>query len=570
MSRKSNICNALPIVAAHYGEKFGVKVVIGGSDAATDGSTILVPNVPEEHPNKNIVWGYLTHEAAHVRHTDFSVWESVAEGNALRSTLLNVLEDVRIERLMLEQFPGVRADLDATVLYLKESGRFETVSEIDQPGRVLQAKIMYWLRANVLAQPVNDLAESTEIAMQKAFTEGVNTRLGVLLRKAVSTLSTADCLDLTDLILKMLSEEAEKEEEKAQDEQSSDADSNSMNSDSDTPRASSSVDQTDQDADGSSNSTESGSDQSSVDGVSGSEMSTGDLSAEHIRRALASGHDDLDQDAFECLKDELCQEADVNGDGSYCTVPTAPTTGGNYEEGRELLDKVQSTTSKLRSQLMGIVQSARLNRDHARRNGRRLDSKRITRIVSGDTRIFRQREERKQANTAVHVLTDLSASMIGNQEQIAREASLAIALALESIPGVSPAVTYFCGYSNDPVRSAVRHGQSVKRNTHHFFEVARGRTPMAEGLWYAAFELSKMIENRKLLIVITDGDPDNTRACHTVINLCREAEIEMVGIGVGHPYIQELFDRSIVINSIDDLRSTLFQLMRDKLTIDVA
>jgi hypothetical protein len=79
-----------------------------------------------------------------------------------------------------------------------------------------------------------------------------------------------------------------------------------------------------------------------------------------------------------------------------------------------------------------------------------------------------------------------------------------------------------------------------------------------------------MIENRKLLIVITDGDPDNTRACHTVINLCREAEIEMVGIGVGHPYIQELFDRSIVINSIDDLRSTLFQLMRDKLTIDVA
>lgn len=588
MSRKNSVFNALPIVAAHYGEKFGVKVVIGGSGAATDGNTILVPNVPETYPNKDVVWGYLTHEAAHVRHTDFDVWNAAANAESLRTTLLNVLEDVRIENAMVKQFPGVRSDLDATVLYLKETARFQAVSGTDEPGRVLQAKLMYWLRANVLQQPVEDLAQSAETAMQEAFTEGVNTRLGVLLRKAVNTKTTSDCLDLTDKILKMLDEEAEKEEEKSKGEESTsdDTDSTDTGSDDGLADGNSDVDTGEDESDsggddaqsqpgestaGRSDSSDTDQNQSSNGhGASQQEMDAAQQAAEQIRKALNSGAGDLDQDAFEALKAELCQEADLNGDDSYCTVPTAPPTGGDEQQGKELLGQVQSTTSKLRSQLMGLVQAARRNRDFARRSGRKLDTKRVTRVLSGDTRIFKKREEKVQANTAVHVLTDLSSSMSGHQEQVAREASLAIALALEAIPGVSPAVTYFSGYSNDPVRSAVRHGQSARRNAKHFVEPSRGCTPMAEGLWYAAYELSKMGEDRKLMIVITDGDPDNARACHTVLDLCSNAGIETVGIGICHPNVKDFFDRSIVINSVDELRNTLFQLMRDKLTVEAA
>lgn len=535
MSRKNSVFNALPIVAAHYGEKFGVKVVIDDLVAATDGNTIIVPNVPETYPNKDVVWGYLTHEAAHVRHTDFDVWNSVAKAESLRKTLLNILEDVRIEYAMVKQFPGVRSDLDATVLYLKETKRFQAVSGSDEPGRVLQAKLMYWLRANVLQQPVEDLNQSAETAMQEAFTEGVNTRLGVLLRKTINTKTTSDCLDLTDKILKMLDEEASKEEEKSKGEEAT-------------------SDATDQDQ------------SSSGNNASQKEVDAAQQAVEIIRRALNSESDDLDQDAFEDLKSELCQEAQLNGDGSYCTVPTAPPTGGDEQKGKELLDQVQSTTSKLRSQLMGLVQAARRNRDFARRSGRKLDAKRVTRVLAGDTRVFKKREDRVQANTAVHVLTDLSGSMNGYREQVAREASLAIALALEAIPGVSPAVTYFCGDSDDPVRSAVRHGQSVRRNVKHFVERSCGLTPMAEGLWYAAYELSKMGEEKKLIIVITDGSPDNPSACNTVLDLCRNEGIETVGIGIHHPTVRDFFDRSIVINSVDELRNTLFQLMRVWLT----
>lgn len=71
MSKKRTIYSALPIVAAAYGEKLGVKVAIGNDDAYTDGKTIVVPNIPDDYPHMDAVWGYLAHEAAHVRFTDF-------------------------------------------------------------------------------------------------------------------------------------------------------------------------------------------------------------------------------------------------------------------------------------------------------------------------------------------------------------------------------------------------------------------------------------------------------------------------------------------------------------------
>lgn len=68
------LCRALPIVAANYAQRFNVPVIIGGTDAKTDGSTIFLPAVDTDNPHTaNLLWGYLAHEAAHIRFTDFGV-----------------------------------------------------------------------------------------------------------------------------------------------------------------------------------------------------------------------------------------------------------------------------------------------------------------------------------------------------------------------------------------------------------------------------------------------------------------------------------------------------------------
>lgn len=151
--------------------------------------------------------------------------------------------------------------------------------------------------------------------------------------------------------------------------------------------------------------------------------------------------------------------------------------------------------------------------------------------------------------------------------EVARDAAMALALGLEKINGVNPAVTFFCKNSCQPVWSVVKHGQKVSRNAGRFSFSPDGRTPMTEAIWYSAFELSKTRERRKMVLVVTDGEPNNVGSCQHVVQLCQRSGIEMIGIGVGKgAKVASLFASSIQIESVNDLKHTLFQLMSDALT----
>lgn len=589
MSNKRSIFNALPIVAAHYGQRFGVEVCVGDDNPGTDGTTIFVPNVPEDSPHKNAVWGLLVHEAGHIRETCFSTWNSFdSKAEPLRQILLNAFEDVRIERSMVAKYPGVSRDIEAAISFGKERDWFAFCTEESPPGAVLQAAVLYWGRTYLLGQSLVDYSKAADEVVEKLFPAGVAVRLDTLRRKVASTTSTAECLELTDAVLRMLREEEDKEKSNVESQRANQPDSSQDPSEQEDDAVGSNASAGDEGSSSSEAAADQGSSSDSTQtsstdlGSAGQHPGAGSPSQSDastladmerklaaIQRALNSGSNELLPDVFEQIKQDLVTEAQ-QGDSSYCSVPYAPTVVGNANAGQQLLERVQSTTSKLRAQLLGLVQSHRLSKDRAAAAGRRIDGKRITRILSGDTRIFKQRVDRQEPNTAVHILADLSGSMQGQPEAIAREASLAIALALEGIPRVSPAVTYFSGYSDDPVRSAVRHGESVKKNAHRFVEFSRGTTPLAEGLWYAAFELSKLKEHRRMIVVITDGDPNNRGACDTVLKLCSNAGIELIGIGIRHHRIKQLFDHSIVIDDVSELRSTLFQLMKDQLIFDAA
>ncbi len=95
-----------------------------------------------------------------------------------------------------------------------------------------------------------------------------------------------------------------------------------------------------------------------------------------------------------------------------------------------------------------------------------------------------------------------------------------------------------------------------------------GSTPMAPAIWYAAFELCKCREERKLLIVITDGDPNNKVAAKNAIDICERSDIEVIGIGVGAGAagaVAGLFSRHVFISDFDKLQSTLFNMMETSL-----
>ena len=130
-----------------------------------------------------------------------------------RFNMLNAIEDTRIESEMINQFPGVRRDLEVVMDYMIQTGKLSPVSQNDTPGQIISAKVHYWGCSKLLQQQMMDaLLKSADTAMEDKFTKGVCTRLEVLLRKMSQCRSTSDCLELTDNILSMLEDEARKEE----------------------------------------------------------------------------------------------------------------------------------------------------------------------------------------------------------------------------------------------------------------------------------------------------------------------------------------------------------------------
>jgi nitric oxide reductase activation protein len=282
-----------------------------------------------------------------------------------------------------------------------------------------------------------------------------------------------------------------------------------------------------------------------------------------LQRTLAASADDMAGDLFTATRQALEDVSDNNAFGVLLPVGEAVEIA---PQGQQFVRKVQAESRALSAKLQGLVQAKRRDRCYAVPQGNRLLSKRLYRVGMGETRLFARHTERTAPNTAVHLLVDLSGSMHqslagSSLGQIAQDAALALALALDAIAGVSVAVTAFPGQSGDSDRVAclMKHGQSPRTQAGAFTQSARGGTPLAQGLWYAAADLMLRTETRRMVLVITDGQPNDPKGALDIIRQCEQAGMMVVGIGIGCD-VSALFAHHILIKTVSDLQHTLFEL----------
>ena len=78
--REKDILGCLPLLASVLGNTYGVHVRIGGSDACTDGNMIQLPSLPVDCGEELLllVRGFIDHESAHIRYTDFKAFKEAA------------------------------------------------------------------------------------------------------------------------------------------------------------------------------------------------------------------------------------------------------------------------------------------------------------------------------------------------------------------------------------------------------------------------------------------------------------------------------------------------------------
>lgn len=621
-----SLIRSLPFVAKALGDKMGVKVQVSGDGAWTNGDVINIPILPEDNEKAAILArGYLDHETGHVRFTECTHTSNIPVAHELA----NAIEDIRIEKLMGETFPGCRSNLDNLTNQMVQDGlmSFPEGGEIPAVQAVIgwiHAKLEVEVLGRHAMQPVmNDAQE----ILEEIFPSHWIPLLGDMVEDAKKCSSTREVVTHAEKIIHTLKNWATNPPPPppGQPNQQPDANQNGGQGDSKDQQAGTSqgdsqnanpADSPDRDSDDQNDSntgSESGSDDDSDSKSNGSNQmddaqddsqddkgsSKGDKQDPQKEGGQTSGQSEdqssspsngagagngLDQEQIAKTIEQIlnASEEDCKGFdlgeilkealGNLATGETVDAICIPREERPQTgvvdVHRVRATTAALSSRLTGLVQASRHQSCLPKRTGRKVDTRVLTRLAKKDPRVFKDEQIKAAVNTAVVILLDRSGSMGGTKIAVALDAVLASSLALDAIPGVSVCTAAFPGGQRGweaQVVPMTRFGQSVRATTKHYCIDATGGTPLAEALYWGASQLLNRPEPRKIVLVATDGEPNDPAATQSAINRLANEGIELLGLGIQHQGVANYFRNHAVVQNLTELPKAVFGMLQSEL-----
>jgi len=589
-----NLKFSLPLLASALAGKQGVKVLQGDWAKTDCKETIWLPPLPEGDPNVTVkALGFVGHETAHIAFTDTSFAHEIKQQPNMDTFfgIQNLLEDIRIEILQKRRFPGVSDNLDKLFKILIDEGNYGASEETEHPNKIMQNWMRNKLRFEVLNQTVfEEIDRQTDEVFKKIIPKNTQIRLEGLAFDVVNAESTRDVFNLTKQIMKMLEEEAAKEKEEEdkaeqakQDQQAQQDSKSDQDGDSD---SSQSGDTQDDDGDSSGNSSaddkSSDGDDSGSDADGQADSNVGNGSSEQdkkmsdvLKDILGAGHGDQYEDVGDVLAKEINQikvkaasnsgaEGNDGGPLRVFNAKKQDSKGRNHAYDFEARRAVNALKQKLHVTLQAMTMGS-VTRSHS---GSRFTSRHLHEIKTGG-KVFVKRTEGIDIDIAAALLIDISVSMNhDNRIKLATLAGYATAEALASVHGVRSAVAVF------PTPTGVDYispfGAKPVVNAQNFATLStNGNTPLSDAMSRVSIDLLQQPQARKILLVVTDGDPNHNDQSKTVIEAATRAGVEVMGVGIGVK-LDNLFKTWCTIDSIQDLPTEMFRMLQNGMTIKLA
>lgn len=576
-------CLYLPIAA--MAQKCGVSLHIGGTSACTNGKQIYIPALPDDNVVAAIkARGYVDHEAAHIRHTDFSVQNS--------SRWINIFEDVRIERKQGGKYPGVAINTRELVALLVKEGQFKA-KESDPLGM-----LMVWAvsrsRHRVLGQDAIAVPEKeAEAYSRRLFGDVFSDQFAAIVDKVKDTQSTLDCKKLADEMESFLNQAAaasaacsanappdtsgssndpkdqrkqkrgkgknagksgpgkssgeqeapvdescqndESEDDSSEGDPGGQSDQNASQSNGQTGSSGQSSGQTESNDQ---NTGQTGESSQNPDQTGGGGSGAG--SQPRGLQDLLNATTQTETGLGEILKSALNEEGGkcpgilaVPGTTITETSDLAGSENGLYQNFQQEVLRSLQGSAKLCSQLQGLFAAQFLKHGFAVLTGQRIDKRSVHLIAAKtpDNRVFSARQERRQEDTAISIIVDASGSMMGSKMDLAVRAAYASAKCIEAMTGVTCNVGAF-PWINNTLLEVKPFG--VKPDLKRFFKVsANGGTPAAQAILWAGQKLCLRKENRKMVIMFTDGAPDSYADAAAAIKRIAKYGVELYVVALG-------------------------------------
>ncbi len=532
---------SLPLLAAALSDQRNIKVEIGGSEAFTNGHIIHLPALPLDANEEllGVARGYIDHESAHVLFTNFGeLW--AANMSPLQRHLENTIEDIRIEKLMVERFPGCAANLRDTARHVFLG---ETEDTTDAMTTILNA-ILLEMRTETLPE----LRTSTTkywLELEK-FYPGMPDKLRAILASAKRNCpDTAASIEYSRQLIEVLQEFADEEQKSEEGNGTDEADNEAC----DVQGVAQNEVANETDSNTALTTT------TATTATTTQQQQDDNLDEKPLAKLLAATEDELPTEFGSKLAEELTAQADTSF-AAITSTQEVPATFPPMPE--EMFQQTQKLMADLRPRLQGLLQ-AHTYEGKARTYHGALNTRRLYEAQLGNSKVFTRCTPKQLTATAMHVLLDRSGSTEGIIRQ-ATASAYALVHAVQAIRGVNAGLTTFPVESeelNDGISTLVEHG---KKGTKYCEINSYGSTPLAEAIWHVLPKLLKQREPRKILVVFTDGLPDNYTKARRAIADANALGVEIYAMSYQCQLARDLFDKCAVIEDIDELPQTFFEM----------
>ncbi|MDH1507898.1 VWA domain-containing protein [Aeromonas caviae] len=551
----------IQIRLAMMANDFGLRTTWGNyPTAGTTQGVVLMPFFDAGDPvQAAAAMGFGMHEGAHHRYgSDFAKYEeSLKTKGKVHRWFLNCFDDGRIDRMALLEYPGLRGEYEAIEQLFISKGMRQVPGTNTPAINVLEDYLAHYIGCELLNyKPLTPVWEQTRELARQRFPDALLTRLEIISEMGVITADFNDCWDSADLVLDAIRDSLEDLKAQQSDhEPAADAASQS-DADADGQPGADAAGQSDADADGQPGADAAGQSDADADGQPGA-AGQSDVDADDQPGADAAGQSDAAgrPSADNVVRSKQIQELEAcleaTGSGSTdvevrdkgkmlaslieadsrfeLDTPLRPRLDAiNTTIGRSVtLPKVLTASRPITQALMELVETETNCAPGLSRRGKRFVTSRFNRFKQGDLRVYRSKAKNLGIDSAIMVMLDLSGSM-NCQQEVAKNACLALALAVQQIDGAVIGIQSFGDRNVD----LLRFGEDpATTSTRLDLTCAGGGTPMREGLSNAFLALMPEQAERKSLIVITDGEPDVD--CVDTFNMVRQYGIDVFGIFIG-------------------------------------
>ena len=498
-----------------YGGKHGIRFEFSGSPR-TDGKTVWLGELnasDETFIPRALAHGM--HEMLHVTDTDIGEFQKGAV-NALAASILNVLEDVRIDSIGMQRYPGYRIWRAELSEQLESEGKL--CAALDPTQFSIDSLLAIWIHAELMSKLDVAWAQRCHIRLRNSLLEKLPAVLLHDILQAASRIcsarSTKDTRLITEKILSLIMRTDAKKE--------------------------------------------------GTGDLFSAQTTTEPHKLDNLLR--------LQNEAVKRSQHSLCPAPETAPRPNSSTPEFAQTVlvWPDNTTDKQLLEDQRLYSEKFRNETASLK---RLTKEFQRilkcktpapvnaKKGHALAPDFVTRLGAKDERIFLRQGIETKPNADILVLLDRSGSMGVDRMTKAKVAVSALISALSSIKGVETSCVVFPGPNKAPL-SVVK---TRRDNERTFFERfsgigAFGATPLKEALVWAIRELKNSKRTKRFAIVITDGScrVENAESLRNAFHAAH-IEVAVLNIDTDNP---PLAQNTVNVKETKEIAAGLIKLLK--------